>query len=418
MTTTLQDTFKKVQAASRKLSLINEEQVNAILLELARRIPGHAAQLLEANRKDLDRMSPDDPKYDRLKLTEDRLTGIARDVENVAALASPLGQVLEERTTQSGLHLRKITVPLGVVGIIYEARPNVTFDVFALCLKSGNACVLKGGSDADYSNRAIVHLIHQVLQDLTVDAGIIALLPPDREATSALLNAVGFVDIIIPRGSQNLINYVRENATVPVIETGAGIVHTYFHQSGDTAKGKAIIFNAKTRRVSVCNALDCLIIDKSRLGDLPALTVDLQNKNVTIFADEPAYSALEGKYNSALLRHADPEHFGTEFLDYKMSIRTVSGFPEALDHINAYSSRHSEAIIAEDERAIDLFLRSVDAAAVYANVSTAFTDGAQFGLGAEIGISTQKLHARGPMALREMTSYKWLIRGDGTVRIP
>ncbi len=418
MTTTLQDTFKNVQAASRKLSLLDEDKVNTILQELARRIPERSALLLEANRKDLDRMSPDDPKYDRLKLTEDRLAGIARDVENVAALASPLGQVLEERTTQSGLYLRKITVPLGVVGIIYEARPNVTFDVFALCLKSGNACVLKGGSDADHSNRAIVRLIHQVLHDLSVDTNIIALLPPDREATSALLNAVGFVDIIIPRGSQNLINYVRENATVPVIETGAGIVHTYFHSSADTTKGKAIIYNAKTRRVSVCNALDCLIIDKSRLTDLPSLTADLQNKNVTIFADAPAYSVLDGRYNSSLLRHAEPEHYGTEFLDYKMSIRTVSDFSEALDHINTYSSRHSEAIIAEDERVIDLFLRSVDAAAVYANVSTAFTDGAQFGLGAEIGISTQKLHARGPMALREMTSYKWLVRGDGTVRIP
>ncbi len=418
MTTTLQDTFRNVQAASRKLSLIDEDKVNTILRELARRIPQHAGPLLEANGKDLDRMSPDDPKFDRLKLTEDRLTAIARDVENVAALPSPLGQILEERTTASGLHLRKITVPLGVVGIIYEARPNVTFDVFALCLKSGNACVLKGGSDADYSNRAIVNLIHTVLKDLSVDTNIIALLPPDREATSALLNAVGFVDIIIPRGSQNLINYVRENATVPVIETGAGIVHTYFHHSGDVAKGKDIIYNAKTRRVSVCNALDCLIIDKSRLADLAALTDDLQNKNVTIFADEPAFAVLEGRYAPSLLKHANSEHFGTEFLDYKMSIRTVSDLEEALDHINTYSSRHSEAIIAEDESVIDLFLRSVDAAAVYANVSTAFTDGAQFGLGAEIGISTQKLHARGPMALREMTSYKWLVRGDGTVRIP
>ncbi len=414
----LDDIFRSVRAASRRLSLVGEETINTILRRLAQRIPERATTLLEANRKDLDRMAPDDPKFDRLKLTEDRLAGIARDLENVASLPSPLGRILEERTTGSGLHLRKVTVPLGVVGIIYEARPNVTFDVFALCLKSGNACVLKGGSDAEHSNRAIVAVIHEVLTEMSADTNIIALLPPDRESTSALLNAVGFVDIIIPRGSQNLINYVRENATVPVIETGAGIVHTYFHASANLEKGKAIVFNAKTRRVSVCNALDCLIIDESRLRDLPAITADLQGKGVTIFADELSFAALEGKYDSALLRHASPEHFGTEFLDYKMSIRTVPDFSRALEHINTYSSRHSEAIIAEDEGVIDLFLRSVDAAAVYANVSTAFTDGAQFGLGAEIGISTQKLHARGPMALREMTSYKWLIRGDGTVRIP
>ena len=308
-------------------------------------------------------------------------------------------------------------MPLGVVGIIYESRPNVTFDVFSLCLKSGNACLLKGGSDAEYSNRYIVGLIKDVLASLNVIPNIIELLPADRAATHELLNAVGYVDIIIPRGSQNLINYVRDNSKVPVIETGAGIVHTYFDASGDLQKGTDIVFNSKTRRVSVCNALDCLIIHKSRLADLPVIAKKLSEKKVTIYADEKSHSTLSGKYPNDLLQHAEEEHFGTEFLDYKMSIKTVDSLDQALDHIFKYSSKHSEAVIAEDESVINTFLTNVDAAAVYANASTAFTDGAQFGLGAEIGISTQKLHARGPMALREMTSYKWLIRGNGNVRL-
>ncbi len=412
------NTLKAVQQASRKLALIDEATTNRILSLLAGRIVTNMQALLDENRRDLERMPQTDPRYDRLKLTEDRLLGIANDLRNVAGLPSPLGLTLDERTLESGLHLKKITVPLGVVGIIYEARPNVTFDVFALCLKSGNACILKGGSDAEYSNVRIVSLIKEVLQETGTDPDILALLPSDRSATTALLHAVGYVDIIIPRGSQNLINYVRENAKVPVIETGAGIVHTYFHESGDVQKGADVIFNAKTRRVSVCNALDCLIIDQSRLGDLPALVNRLAGKEVMIFADDASYAQLESSYQKNLLEKARPEHFGTEFLDYKMSIRMVANMDEALEHIHLHSSRHSEAIIAEDPEVVDRFMRSVDAAAVYANASTAFTDGAQFGLGAEIGISTQKLHARGPMALREMTSYKWIIYGDGTVRLP
>ncbi len=412
------NTLKAVQQASRKLALIDEATTNRILSLLAGRIVTNMQALLDENRRDLERMPQTDPRYDRLKLTEDRLLGIANDLRNVAGLPSPLGLTLDERTLESGLHLKKITVPLGVVGIIYEARPNVTFDVFALCLKSGNACILKGGSDAEYSNIRIVSLIKEVLQETGTDPDILALLPSDRSATTALLHAVGYVDIIIPRGSQNLINYVRENAKVPVIETGAGIVHTYFHESGDVQKGADVIFNAKTRRVSVCNALDCLIIDQSRLGDLPALVNRLAGKEVMIFADDASYAQLESSYQKNLLEKARPEHFGTEFLDYKMSIRMVANMDEALEHIHLHSSRHSEAIIAEDPEVVDRFMRSVDAAAVYANASTAFTDGAQFGLGAEIGISTQKLHARGPMALREMTSYKWIIYGDGTVRLP
>lgn len=414
----IENTLRSVRQASRKLALLDETATNKILYLLADKIGQHTDALLAENKRDLDRMPESDPRYDRLKLTADRLQGIASDLRSVAALPSPLGITLEERTVKSGLNLRKVTVPLGVVGIIYEARPNVTFDVFALCLKSGNACILKGGSDAEYSNTRIVELIKEVLRETGADPDILALLPSDRSATTALLHAVGYADIIIPRGSQNLINYVRENARVPVIETGAGIVHTYFHQSGDVEKGADIIYNAKTRRVSVCNALDCLIIDQSRLRDLPALTRRLAEKNVRIYADDASYEILASSYDNKLLERAHTDHFGTEFLDYKMSIRTVAGLEQALDHIDQYSSRHSEAIVAEDETIIDQFLRSVDAAAVYANASTAFTDGAQFGLGAEIGISTQKLHARGPMALREMTSYKWLVYGDGTVRIP
>ncbi|MDZ7607430.1 MAG: glutamate-5-semialdehyde dehydrogenase [Cyclobacteriaceae bacterium] len=361
-------------------------------------------------------MPESDPKYDRLKLSEQRIADIAGDIRKVAGLPSPLGTILEQRSLNNGLELKKISVPLGVIGIIYEARPNVTFDVFALCLKSGNACILKGGSDAEYSNVAIVELIREVIREFGIDENVIALLPADRQATTELLNAVGFVDIIIPRGSQSLIDFVRNNAKVPVIETGAGIVHTYVDKSADLDKSCDIIFNAKTRRVSVCNALDCLIIHEDRLSDLFAMVNRLKETNVIIYADAVAYKILRDHYPDQLLEPAQEEHFGTEFLDYKMAVKTVGSLREALDHIAKYSSKHSEAIIAEDEVVIDQFLKSVDAAAVYANTSTAFTDGAQFGLGAEIGISTQKLHARGPMALREMTSYKWIIKGSGQVR--
>lgn len=398
------------------MPLLKEEKVNQTLRAVAAAAEKNSDKIIEENRKDLERMPETDPKYDRLKLTEERIAGIAKDLQNVATLPSPLNLTLEKRTLESGLHIEKITVPLGVVGIIYESRPNVTFDVFSLCLKSGNACILKGGSDAEYSNKFIVNLIQEVLLAQGINPRIISLLPADREATRELLNAVGYVDIIIPRGSQNLIDYVRDNSKVPVIETGAGIVHTYFDASGDLKKGADIVFNSKTRRVSVCNALDCLIIHQSRLSDLSAITQKLADKNVQIYADERALNSLTGKYPQELLERAEEKHFGTEFLDYKMSIKTVATIDEALDHIFRYGSKHSEAIVAEDPSAIDMFLKNVDAAAVYANASTAFTDGAQFGLGAEIGISTQKLHARGPMALREMTSYKWLIRGEGTVR--
>lgn len=416
MTTKLNETFAAVQAASRELALLSDDTINRILEAVADAAIAETPFILQENEKDLARMDKSNPKYDRLKLTEDRLKSIADDTRNVATLPSPLGRILKESIRPNGMKLSKISVPFGVIGIIYEARPNVSFDVFSLCLKSGNACILKGGSDADDSNRAIVSVIHKVLEKFQINPHIVELLPADREATAALLNAVGYVDLIIPRGSSNLIHFVRDNARIPVIETGAGICHTYFDEFGDTAKGADIIHNAKTRRVSVCNSLDCTIVHEKRLADLPALCNRLKESNVIIYADTAAYQALEGHYPSELLKPATPESFGTEFLDYKMAIKTVKSFEDALGHIQENSSKHSECIVTENKERADLFIKIVDAACVYANVSTAFTDGAQFGLGAEIGISTQKLHARGPMALEEITSYKWVIEGDGQVR--
>jgi glutamate-5-semialdehyde dehydrogenase len=405
-----------VLKASRRLNLIPVEKINEVLFEVAQAAIDNTDFILRENALDLSRMNPEDPKYDRLKLTAARIADIASDIRNVASLPSPLGRVLSETTRPNGMHIQRVSVPFGVIGIIYEARPNVTFDVFSLCFKSGNACVLKGGSDAHCSNTAIVNVITEVLEKHGIDKNVLALLPADREATAELLTAHGYVDLIIPRGSQSLINFVRENATIPVIETGAGICHTYIDGTGDKTKGRDIVFNAKTRRPSVCNSLDCLIIDESRLTDLPYICSTLPSCNVVIYADPKAYEALSGEYPANLLEHATDESFGTEFLSYKMAIKTVSGIDEALEHIAQYSSKHSESIVSEDENHLATFRKMVDAAAVYCNVSTAFTDGAQFGLGAEIGISTQKLHARGPMALEELTSYKWIVTGNGQIR--
>ena len=410
------ETFQKVCLASRKLAMMEEEEINAVLIALSEAITANMEELLNANRTDLHKMDENNPKYDRLQLTEDRLKDIANDMANVAKLPSPLGATLESRVLPNGLELRKVSVPFGVIGVIYEARPNVSFDVFSLCLKSGNACVLKGGSDADCSNRAIVKLIHSVLEQYGVDRHVVELLPATREATTELLHAQGWVDLIIPRGSSNLIRYVRQEASVPVIETGAGICHAYFDKYGDTEKGRSIINNAKTRRVSVCNAMDCMLIHRGRLADLAVLCAPMQEHRVIIYADNDAYGALRGNYPEDLLFRADADSFGTEFLDYKMSLKTVSSADEAIDHIYKYGSKHSECIVTEDEATASRFMRMVDAACVYCNAPTSFTDGAQFGLGAEIGISTQKLHARGPMALREITTYKWLIKGNGQTR--
>lgn len=372
--------------------------------------------VLEANAKDLDALSANHPHFDRLRLTPDRLHAIADDIEAVAKLPSPLGLTLEHFQRPNGLSIRKVSVPFGLIAVIYEARPNVTLDVFALALKSGNAVVLKGSSAAKHSNLVLARIIRDTLSSHQLDRNLCTLLPPTRTSASALLNAVGLVDLLIPRGSADLIRFVRDNARVPVIETGAGVCHTYFDAHGDVQKGQAIILNAKTRRVSVCNALDCLIIHHDRLTDLPTLTLPLADHSVRIFADPPAFNALADFYPHNLLLSTNSDSFGTEFLDYKMSIRTVDTLDQALEHIARFGSKHSEAIISESPQAIDHFQRLVDAACVYANASTAFSDGAQFGFGAEIGISTQKLHARGPMALRELTSYKFLIDGHGHTR--
>jgi len=409
-----QDFFSKAREAS--LSFTGHGQVNELLKYLAVQLEKNTKQLLAANQKDIDGMNPSGPKYDRLKLSLERIADIACDMRNVAMLPSPLGRILEQRTLSNGLEIKKISVPIGVIGVIYESRPNVTFDVFSLCIKSGNACVLKGSSDAQYSNEASVVLIQNALAHYQIDPKMVTLLPPEREATTALLNARGYVDIAIPRGSKGLIDFVCENAKIPVIETGAGIVHIYYDQTGSRDRAQAIINNAKTRRVSVCNALDCLIVHNNRLFDLPMILNPLADANVVIYADERAMQALQGRYPNDLLKLADENSYGREFLDYKMSVKTVDHIEEALEHISRYGSHHSEGIISDDSENIELFINRVDAAAVYANTSTAFTDGAQFGLGAEIGISTQKMHARGPMGLNELTSYKWVVRGNGQIR--
>lgn len=405
-----------VRNASRTLNLVGEEKKNELLLALADATEKHIDEILKANAEDLSKMDKSDSMYDRLLLTDDRLKGIAADIRKVAQLPSPLNKVLEQRTLPNGLELKKVSVPFGVIGIIYEARPNVSFDVFSLCFKSGNACVLKGGTNAHASNSAIVALIQNVLKENGIDENVVHLMPAGRESTAELLNAVGSVDMIIPRGSAGLINFVRENSRVPVIETGAGVVSTYFDAQGDVEKGKKIINNGKTRRVSVCNALDSLIVHRSRLSDLAELLAPLAESNVIIEADEDSYDSLKGHYPDSLLKPLTETSYGTEYKDYKMNIKTVADIDEAIAHITKYDSGHSEAIITEDDKAAAKFQTEVDAACVYVNAPTSFTDGGQFGMGAEIGISTQKLHARGPMALPEMTSYKWLIKGDGQVR--
>ncbi|WP_028912219.1 glutamate-5-semialdehyde dehydrogenase [Prevotella sp. MA2016] len=410
----LKDTFERVKRASKSLALLTDKQRNEILHAVADAIVKNKERILKANAQDLAKMDKANPLYDRLQLTDSRLEDIASDMRNVATLPSPLGHITKQKTLPNGLRLCRVSVPFGVIGMIYEARPNVTFDVFSLCFKSGNACVLKGGKDADCSNQEEVALIHEVLQQYGVSKDVVALLPATHEATGEMLNAVGYVDLCIPRGGRKLIDFVRDTARIPVIETGAGVVNTYFDKDGDLEMGRAIILNAKTRRVSVCNALDCLLVHRDRLDILSELVSPLAEKQVIIYADDQAYAAIDGKY--PYLEHATEESFGTEFMDYKLAIKTVANLDEALAHIDQNGSGHSEAIITKNEQTARIFQAHVDAACVYWNAPTSFTDGAQFGLGAEIGISTQKLGPRGPMALEEITTYKWLIEGEGQVR--
>ena len=421
----LKETFQKVKAASKTLGLLTDEQRNEVLQAVADAISAETPALLKANAEDLAKMDKTNPLYDRLQLTEQRLHDIAADMRHVSTLPSPLGRILKEKTLDNGLHLQRVAVPFGVIGMIYEARPNVTFDVFSLCFKSGNACVLKGGKDANCSNTASIELINRVLIKYGIDPAVATLLPATHEATGEMLNAVGYIDLCIPRGGKKLIQFVRDTAKVPVIETGAGVVHCYFDKDGDVEMGKAIITNAKCRRCSVCNTLDTLIIHEQRLNDLPTLCEDLAKREVKIHADAQAYEALKGNYPDTLLDivsdetpcpNADGNVWNTEWLSMQMGIKTVTSEDEALEHIATYGSGHSESIVSDNEAAQKKFQMMVDAACVYVNTPTSFTDGAQFGLGAEIGISTQKLGARGPMALEEITTYKWLITGNGQIR--
>jgi len=414
--TSLDKILINASAARRSLNVIGADTIDLILKRLAEEAVNRIEFILSENSRDLALMDKGDPLYDRLMLTEERIRSISNDILKVSEMESPLGRILSRNDRPDGMKISRVSVPFGVIGIIYEARPNVTFDVFSLCLKSGNVCILKGGSDAIHSNTAITSIIKDVLKEFDVNPDVLTLLPPGREETTMLLKARQYVDLIIPRGSRSLIDFVRENSEIPVIETGAGICHTYFDESGDREKGRRIIHNAKTRRVSVCNALDCLIIHESRLADLPYLTGLCGGSGVEILADNKSFEALKDHYPPDLLRNATEESFGTEFLSLRMSVKTVSGLEDALEHIEKYSSKHSEAIISEDIERINLFFKHVDASSVYSNASTAFTDGGEFGLGSEIGISTQKLHARGPMALRELTTYKWIIEGNGHVR--
>lgn len=410
----LNDTLIAAREASRRLNLTEHADTDKLLERLAENTVRRTGEILTANKHDLERMERDNPKYDRLMLNADRIEAIADGIRKVASLPSPLGVTLDQWTRPNGMRISKVSVPFGVIGVIYEARPNVTLDVFSLCVKSGSAVVLKGGSDAQHSNEAIVRIIADTLAECGLPAETVTLLPPSHQATAEMLNATGLIDLIIPRGGRALIDFVRNNSRVPVIETGAGVCSCYFHSAGDIAKGRDIILNAKTRRVSVCNALDALIIDRTRLADLPELVTPLADKNVTIYADTEAYAALDGSY--PLLEHATDDDRGREYMDYKMAVVTVSDINEALAYIARYSSRHSESIVSEDADACRRFMHEVDAACVYTNLPTSFTDGGQFGFGAEIGISTQKLHARGPMGLHEITTYKYLIEGNGQVR--
>lgn len=408
--------FKKVREASRTIANISDRERNEVLLTLAGLLEERSAVLLEANARDLALMDRANPLYDRLQLTPERIGAIASDMRNVAGLPSPVGEEIERRTLPNGILLRRVRVPFGVIGVIYEARPNVTFDVFSLCFKSGNACILKGGKDAEQSNMAAISIIHEALRNHGISPDVAVMLPATHEATAQLLNAVGYVDVCIPRGGRRLIDFVRDNARVPVIETGAGVVHAYFDSAGDPAMGRDIVANAKTRRVSVCNALDTLLIHRDRLGDLPALCEPLAGKNVEIHADPEALTALSGHYPEHLLIPAVPEDWDREWMDYKMGVRTVASVSDAISHIAEHGSGHSECIITGSDEVAGRFQAEVDASCVYVNAPTSFTDGAQFGLGAEIGISTQKLGPRGPMGLREITTYRYLLTGSGQTR--
>jgi glutamate-5-semialdehyde dehydrogenase len=416
MTASIIPQLQLVQQASAQIRSLSSDQKATLLNYLAELLLTNQDLIMSENQKDMVLMPDGDPKKDRLFLNEARIKGLADGLREVAKLPDPSGEIIFERTIEQGLQLKKIAVPLGVVGAIYESRPNVTVDVASLCLRSGNACVLKGGKEADFSNRCLVGLIHQALKENGIDSNAVMLLPTDRQFVTELLSASRYVDIIIPRGSDALIQFVRQNSQIPTIETGAGVCHGYVHSEANLAKARDIVVNGRVSRPSVCNSMDCLIVDRAIAAEfLPMLKNDFEHWNVEVFADEESFDILSTIHYHQLQK-AQESDFGREFLDYKMAIKVVADINEAMQHIQLYSSRHSEAIVSENQAIINRFLTEVDAAAVYANASTRFTDGAVFGLGAEIGISTQKLHARGPFALEKLVTEKWIVVGDGQVR--
>lgn len=409
--------LKAAQRAARQLPLYDVKAINRMLNDLADLVEQQADAILAHNARDLAHVDPSDHRYHRVRFTQARIAEIAEELRDIAMLSYPVGKKLLERTLPNGLQVAKVRVPLGVIGIVYDARPNITLEVFGLCIKSGNACVLQGGQTTAHTNMYLMELIQQALFQNNISRHVASLLATELTEVDELVKAVGLVDLIIPIGSRALIEEVKQKAAVPVIETGAGVVHTYFDKRGLLSIGQAIVLNAKTRNYDACNALDCLLIHEKRAEDLPELLAPLADKGVIVHADERAFKALNGHYPAELLQAADPAlHYGREFNAAELAVRTVYSMEEAMEHIARYGSRHSEAIITQNEKRAQIFLQKVDAAAVFHNAPTSFTDGAQFGLGAEIGISAQKLHARGPMALEELTSYKWVVKGHGQVR--
>ncbi len=413
---TINHILKSASEATRVIKNISASKKEEILNDLANELLLHTDRIIAENLKDLAKMDDGNPKKDRLLLNADRIKGLSDSLKEVAVLEDPTNKIISDRVLKNGLHVQKKTVPLGVVGVIYESRPNVTIDVAALCIRSGNVCVLRGGSDAYHTNICLIDIIKSVLKRHQVDENIVQLLPVEREFVAELLGATKYVDIIIPRGSQQLIDFVRENSKVPVIETGAGVCHTYVEETGDLDKAADIITNAKVTRPSVCNSLDSIVVDQKVASDLlKKVAPKLAAYNVEIFADDRSFKVLD-EVGYSYLQHAKPEDFGREFLDFKCSVKVVDSFDEAINHITEHSSKHSEAIVSKDQGKIDRFMNDIDAAAVYSNASTRFTDGGEFGLGAEIGISTQKLHARGPFALEKLVTEKWFVTGDGQIR--
>lgn len=412
----LLEQFASTRKASTQLAMASTERKQLVLNVLASLLEENIEQILAENQLDLNAIALENPMRDRLLLSTSRILDLAKSVRDVALLPDPSGRLLLHKTLANGLDLQKIAVPLGVVGVIYESRPNVTIDVAALCLRSGNAAVLRGGTDAWHTNQILVSFIHQALLQAEFPTELVRLMPTDREHVHTLLTAVKFIDVIIPRGSDALIQRVRRESLVPTIETGAGVCHTYVSESAEVNMAADIVVNAKVSRPSVCNSLDTILVHRSQAKSfLQAVVNPLKASNVAIFADSESFSILT-ELGYPLLHVAQESDFGREYLDFACSVKVVADLAEALGHIQTYSSRHSEAIVSSDTSEAEFFLKAVDAAAVYWNASTRFTDGGVFDLGAEIGISTQKLHARGPFALEKLVTEKWVLKGQGQIR--